>query len=105
MMKEDQNRFKAKFFKALGDPVRLELLELLREGEKCVCELVSQLRIPQPLVSRHLRILKECGLVKARAFENRRYYSVTDSRIFSVVDGVTQDLRDSLYRILIEQMA
>ncbi|MEM2925886.1 MAG: metalloregulator ArsR/SmtB family transcription factor [Candidatus Bathyarchaeia archaeon] len=103
-MKEDRNRFRARFFKALADPTRLEILELLREGEKCVCELVPQLKIPQPLVSRHLKILKECGLVKVKGFRNRRFYSITDPRVFAVIDGVTQDLRASISKILIEQM-
>jgi len=105
-MKEEKelNRFKAKIFKALADPIRLEILQLLREGEKCVCEIVLQLEIAQPLVSRHLKILKDCGLVKDRKYGNRRIYSVTDPRIFNVIDGITPDFKESLSKIIIEQM-
>ena len=104
-MKEEKklNRFKAKIFKALADPIRLEILQLLREGEKCVCEIVPQLEIAQPLVSRHLKVLKDCGLVKDRKDGNRRIYSVTDSRIFNVIDDITPDFKESLYKIIIEQ--
>jgi ArsR family transcriptional regulator len=104
-MGEDQNRFRARFFKALSDPTRLEILEILREGEKCVCELVPRLRIAQPIVSRHLRILKEGGLVRVRGSGNRRFYSIADPRILAVIDGVTQDLRSSLSKVIMEHMA
>ena len=51
---------------ALGDPVRLRLLRLLRGRELCVCELVDALRMPQYKISRHLRSLRAVGLVEAR---------------------------------------
>ena len=98
-------RFKAKIFKALADPVRLEIIEFLRNGEKCVCEIIPYVGIAQPLVSRHLKILKNTGLVKVRKEGNRRYYSVTDPRIFRVIDAVTPDLTLSLSKIIIEHIA
>ncbi len=55
-----------KFFQALGDPTRLRLLNLLEEGELCVCYLVTVLREPQPKISRHLAVLRAAGLVRAR---------------------------------------
>jgi ArsR family transcriptional regulator len=53
-------------FKTLSDPTRLRLLNLLANGETCVCELTDTLRVVQPKVSRHLRQLKRSGLVEAR---------------------------------------
>lgn len=53
-------------FKAFADPTRLRLLNLLRGGERCVCELVDVVGGPQPRVSRHLAYLKKAGLVNAR---------------------------------------
>ena len=50
--------------KALGDPTRVELLVCLAERELCVCELVHLVAVGQPAVSRHLRILREAGLVE-----------------------------------------
>jgi DNA-binding transcriptional ArsR family regulator len=56
----------ARFFSALGDETRLALLEELRSGEKTVGALVSALGCPQPKVSRHLKVLKDAGLVRDR---------------------------------------
>jgi len=98
-------RFKAKVFKALSDPVRLEILEYLRTGEKCVCEIVPVVGIIQPLVSRHLAILKRCGLVKDRKEGNRRLYSVTNPAIFRVIDAVNDELLDALIKHVVEQIA
>jgi ArsR family transcriptional regulator len=98
------NKFKAKVFNALADPVRLEILECLRSGEKCVCEIIPHVGVAQPLVSRHLAILKSCGLVKDRKSGNRRFYSVADPAIFNVIDAVTVDLADALSKRVIEQI-
>ena len=101
---KNRNRFKAKVFNALSDTVRLEILDFLREGERCVCEIVPHVGIIQPLVSRHLKILKDCGLVKHRKDGNRRLYSVTDPAIFKIIDSVTTDLTDTLSKRIIEQI-
>ena len=53
-------------FKACADPTRLRLLHLLRDGERCVCELVAAVDEPQPKISRHLAYLRRAGLVAAR---------------------------------------
>ena len=54
----------AMYFKALADPTRLRILELLAEQEMCVCELMAALHLPQPLVSHHLRVLRQAGVVR-----------------------------------------
>ncbi len=53
-------------FRALADPTRLRILNLLDAGELCVCHIVGALRMPQPKVSRHLAYLRRVGLVLAR---------------------------------------
>ena len=103
--KDSQHRFKAKIFNALSDPVRLEIVEFLRVGEKCVCEIVPHVDLIQPVVSRHLKILKDCGLLKYRKKGNRRLYSVADPRIFEIIDAVDSDLVDALTKRIIEQIA
>ena len=102
--RNNQNRLKAKIFNALSDPARLEIIEFLRGGERCVCEIIPHVSLIQPLVSRHLKILKDCGLVKDRKEGNRRLYSVTDPRIFEVVDAVTPELVDVLSNRIMEQI-
>jgi len=66
----------ATLFQALGEPRRLEILDLLRDGERPVGELVDRLGVSQPAVSKHLRILKEAGLVDVRADAQRRLYRI-----------------------------
>lgn len=97
-------RFRVKVFKALADPIRLEIIEFLRDGEKCVCEIVPSVKMIQPLVSRHLKILKDCGLVNDRKEGNRRLYSITDPRIFDAIDAVTPELVKILSARIMEKI-
>jgi ArsR family transcriptional regulator len=53
-------------FRALADQTRLRILNLLQEGELCVCHLVAVLDVPQPTASRHLAYLRRAGLIVAR---------------------------------------
>lgn len=55
-----------RMFRAFSDRTRLRILHLLKDGELCVCDLVTVLRVPQPKVSRHLAYLRKAGLVMAR---------------------------------------
>jgi ArsR family transcriptional regulator len=100
----NQNKLKARIFNALSDPIRLEILEFLRDGEKCVCEIIPHVRLIQPVVSRHLKILKDCGMVNDRKDGNKRLYSITDQRLFEIVNAVTPALADALSRRIIEQI-
>jgi DNA-binding transcriptional ArsR family regulator len=61
-------------FEVLGEPRRRMILDLVREGERSVGELVEALAMSQPAVSKHLRVLREAGLVQARVDEQRRLY-------------------------------
>jgi DNA-binding transcriptional ArsR family regulator len=63
-------------FTALADPTRRRILELLAEEERPVGELVSELSISQPGVSKHLRVMREAGLVTVRSDAQRRVYGV-----------------------------
>ncbi len=98
-------RFKAKIFNALSDPIRLEILDFLRDGEKCVCEITPHLNLVQPLVSRHLRILKNAGLIKRRKESTWHFYSLTDQRIVDFIDKLTPELTESIRHKIIEQIA
>jgi DNA-binding transcriptional ArsR family regulator len=63
-------------FEVLAEPHRRHILDLLREGERSVNELVAGLGLSQPGVSKHLRILREAGLVEVRADAQRRLYTL-----------------------------
>jgi DNA-binding transcriptional ArsR family regulator len=60
----------------LAEPRRLAILDLLRDGERPVGELVDRLGVSQPAVSKHLRVLKDAGFVEARADAQRRLYRI-----------------------------
>ncbi len=68
-------------FDALGDPHRRAIVESLARGEKSVREIAAELPISRPAVSRHLRLLKEAGLVIDEADGARRIYSLHDEGI------------------------
>ncbi|HII86112.1 TPA: winged helix-turn-helix transcriptional regulator [Candidatus Bathyarchaeota archaeon] len=101
---EIPNRFKSTVFYALSDPIRLEIVSYLRGGEKCVCEIVPHLNLVQPLVSRHLKILKDVGIVRFRKDGTKRLYSIVDARIHNVVDALTSELVSALTRQVVDQM-
>ncbi len=67
-------------FRAVADPTRLRILNLLRGGERCVCELVDTLRVPQPKASRHLAYLRKAGLVSVRKDGLWAYYRLAPAQ-------------------------
>ncbi len=93
---DTQNRFKATVFHALSDTIRLEIVNYLRQGERCVCEIVPHLNLIQPLVSRHLKILKDSGIVQCRKDGTKRMYAIVDPKIYEVIDALTPELVDKL---------
>jgi DNA-binding transcriptional ArsR family regulator len=72
--------------RALGEPHRLEILDLLRDGEQPVGRLVERLELSQPAVSKHLRVLREAGLVEARIDAQRRLYRVRTESLAALDD-------------------
>jgi DNA-binding transcriptional ArsR family regulator len=63
-------------YAALAEPSRRRILDLLRDGERSVNDLVSRLGLSQPGVSKHLRVLREAGLVEVRPEGRRRWYGL-----------------------------
>ena len=73
-------------FHALSDETRLAILDMLRGGERCVCELQDELGAAQSRLSFHLRVLKEAGLVRDRKEGRWSYYSITPEALAEVHD-------------------
>ena len=67
----------AEIFKALCDENRVKIIRLLKQGEKCACELVDELAISQPTLSHHMKILCDSGLVAGRKAGKWMYYSIS----------------------------
>jgi len=78
----------AKFVSVLAGLQRIKILRLLRGGELCVCEIERSLGIPQNLVSHHLRVLREAGLVSARKEGQFVHYSRVEERIRELTEAL-----------------
>lgn len=78
--------FKGELFKALGHPVRIRILELLREGERSVSDLQAELGIEGSSVSQQLAVLRGRGLVAGRREGTVVFYSVVDPQVFDLLD-------------------
>jgi ArsR family transcriptional regulator, arsenate/arsenite/antimonite-responsive transcriptional repressor len=76
----------ARLFHALSDETRLSILERLRRGERCVCELTDALEAAQSRLSFHLRVLKEAGLVTDRREGRWMYYTLNAETLAEVAD-------------------
>ena len=89
----------AKFYRGLGDPTRLRILELLLEGAKNVGELVNLLGTAQGRVSSHLACLRQCGFVTVRTEGRLAYYAVTDRRVAKLLALGQAMVRENAERI------
>ena len=79
----------AGLFKALSDPTRLRLLSLIAErGEVCACELVEPLRLKQPTVSHHLKVLFEAGLLHKERRGRWIHYQVNETMVGALRDAL-----------------
>lgn len=96
--------FKSTVFEALGDPSRLKILDFLRAGEKCACDIVPTVGFAQPTVSRHLKVLIDCGILRRRKEANKMLYSVTSPKIYDLIDLVDAHFIDSLSKNVIARI-
>ena len=87
---------RSNYLKILAHPVRLEIMEYLKEGEKYVGDIVSYIGIGQSNVSRHLSALKQAGILNSRQEGSNVYYSVGDERVFRVLRLVNTLLKSNL---------
>ena len=80
-------------FEVLAEPRRREILDLLRAGERPVGELVEELRLSQPAVSKHLKVLRDAGLVEVRQDAQRRWYRLNLAPLVEI-DAWLEPYRD-----------
>ena len=78
----------ARLLALLAHPIRLQIVELLRHGEVCVCGMQAALGQRQAYVSQHLMALREAGIVTCRKDGLRVYYQLSDPRLLDVLDEV-----------------
>src|SRR5512136_1487799 len=77
----------AALFKTLMHPTRLALLEILRQGEECVCHMEATLGLRQAYISQQLSVLREAGLVSVRRDGWNIFYQVTRPEVYDVMDA------------------
>lgn len=84
---------RAEILKALAQPTRLKILEFLREGEKCVCEIYLAVNGEQSNISKHLSIMQKANLLSSRKDGIRVLFSVKYREVFDIMDLVNHLLR------------
>ena len=73
------------FLKTLAQPTRLKILYFLKDGERCACKIIPEMKEEQSNVSRHLALLREQGVVEARKEGVSVYYKIKDMRVFTLL--------------------
>ncbi len=96
VMTDEALRMVAGRFRALADPTRLLLLNLLMEGERSVGELAESAALDQPVASRQLAVLRREGLVARRAEGNKGFYRIQDASVVQVCEVVCGGLAEKL---------
>jgi DNA-binding transcriptional ArsR family regulator len=86
----------ARRFRVLGEPMRIRLLDRLRDGEATVGELSDALTASQQNVSKHLAVLADAGMLGRRKDGNRVYYSIVDEGVFALCEQVCGSLQQQL---------
>lgn len=99
ILREKLLQFKADFFKALANPLRIRILDELREKELTVSQIKDRLEVELPHVSQQLRILKSKNLVVARKQGNNIFYSCSDNTIFELLDVAKKIFNNQLIDI------
>ena len=86
----------AERFRALGEEMRLMILQTLENGEMSVSALAVKVGSNQPNISKHLKVLQDVGLVSRRQMGTNAYYSIADEMVFDMCEMVCSRLRDRL---------
>jgi DNA-binding transcriptional ArsR family regulator len=79
---------KSEVLKALAQPTRLKILDLLRSGERCICEIVPAINGEQSNISRHISVMQKSNLITTRKDGVKVMVKVRDPRIFEILDTV-----------------
>ena len=85
----DQTEYRAEILKALGQPTRMKIIDFLRDGERCVCEIFPAIDEEQSNTSRHLNLLLTSGILARRKDGIKIYYAVKHPEVFEIVDLAT----------------
>jgi len=100
MTQKSVSDLRIKILSAISDPTRLELLEYLSGGERCVCEILPAFKRSQSTISKHLNILHEAEILERKVEGKRTVYRIKDPQVFDLIKMV-----DSMALMQISQFA
>ena len=95
-MNERILELKAEVLKTLAQPTRLKILELLRNGEKCICEIVPAINGEQSNISRHISLMQKSHLVTTRKDGVKVMVKVSDPKVFEILDSISLLLKKQI---------
>lgn len=106
-MEERVLELKAEILKVLAQPTRLKILELIRNGEKCICEIVPAINGEQSNISRHISLMQKSHLVTTRKDGVKVMVKVKDPKIFDILDSISLLLKRQILETgkLVRQLA
>jgi DNA-binding transcriptional ArsR family regulator len=87
-MEESAIFLKSEVLKALAQPTRLKILEMLRGGERCICEIIPAINGEQSNISRHISVMQKSHLITTRKDGVKVMVKVRDPRVFEILDKV-----------------
>lgn len=80
------NQLVSNVFKAMAHPTRIQIIKLLRDGERCVCEILPNLDSEQSNTSQHLTVMKNQGVVESRKDGSKVIYSIKNKEVYEMID-------------------
>ena len=86
----------ATIFKALGDPKRVQIMDILSCGEQCACDILAYFDFTQPTLSHHMKVLMQAGLVQSRKSGTWHYYSLNKEKMneLSAIDCICHEMAE-----------
>ncbi|MEJ5239873.1 MAG: metalloregulator ArsR/SmtB family transcription factor [Anaerolineales bacterium] len=95
-LRDEINQLHAQICSGLADPTRIVILYALHGGPLTVSEIVNALELPQPTVSRHLKVLREAGLVVSERYFQRVQYRLKDGRVIEALNLLREILANNM---------
>jgi len=92
----DTLTYSAEILKALGQPTRLKIVDFLRDGERCVCEIFPAIGEEQSNTSRHLNLLLSVGILSRRKEGLKIYYAIKHPEVLEIVELATALIRQEI---------
>ena len=95
---KDLIEYRAEILKAIAQPTRLKIIDFLRDGERCVCEIFPAIGEEQSNTSRHLNMMISAGVLSRHKEGLKIYYAINHPEILAIMDIVTQIVKQDISR-------